>query len=282
MPWKTKKLSPPEVRHLLQPGRWSVGGVDGLALQVTGSGARSWVLRLTVACRQREMGLGSFPTVTLADAREKARAHRANVEQGDDPVSTRRAVHSAAVAERTVQQVFSAGAARYIARHENTWKNSKHAAQCASTLRTYADPVLGAMPVRDVTVADIVKVLEPIWASKTETATRVGARIELVLDFATARGLPEGPNPARWRGNLDAALPKPSKITKVPHHAAVAVDAIGKFMTRLANVAGVGARALEFVILTAARSGEVRAATWSEFDLAAALWTVPSERMKAG
>ena len=282
MPRKAKELSPLEVRRLLKPGRWSVGGIDGLGLQVTESGARSWVLRLTVAGKQREMGLGSFPSVTLADAREKARAHRAKVEQGDDPITARRAVQSAALAERNAQQAFAAVAAQYITQHEKTWKNNKHASQWASTLRTYAEPILGAMFVRDVTTAHIVKVLEPIWASKTETATRVRSRIELVLDFATARGLREGPNPARWRGNLDAALPKPSKIAKVQHHAAAAVGDISKFMTGLAVVTGVGARALEFAILTAARSGEVRGVTWSELDLADAIWTVPAERMKAG
>jgi integrase len=282
VPRKAKELSPLEVRRLSQPGRWSVGGVDGLALQVTESGARSWVLRVTVAGKQREMGLGSFPSVPLAEAREKARAHRAKVEQGDDPITTRRAAQSAVIAERNAQQSFSVVAAQYIAQHEKTWKNNKHAAQWQATLRAYAEPVMGGMFVRDVTVAHVIKVLEPIWANKTETATRVRSRIELVLDYATARGFREGPNPARWRGNLDAALPKPSKVTKVQHHAAVPVANVSGFMLQLAEVAGMGARALEFLILTAARSGEVRGARWSEFDIASALWVVPAERMKAG
>jgi integrase len=282
VPRKAKELSPLEVRRLSQPGRWSVGGVDGLALQVTESGARSWVLRVTVAGKQREMGLGSFPSVPLAEVREKARAHRAKVEQGDDPITTRRAAQSAVIAERNARQSFSVVAAQYIAQQEKTWKNNKHAAQWQATLRAYAEPVMGAMFVRDVTVAHVIKVLEPIWANKTETATRVRSRIELVLDYATARGFREGPNPARWRGNLDAALPKPSKVTKVQHHAAVPVADISHFMTRLVAVAGMGARALEFLIMTAARSGEVRGATWSELDIEAALWTVPAERMKAG
>jgi integrase len=282
VPRKAKELSPLEVRRLSQPGRWSVGGVDGLALQVTESGARSWVLRVTVAGKQREMGLGSFPSVPLAEAREKARAHRAKVEQGDDPISTRRAAQSAVIAERNAQQSFAVVAAQYIAQHEKTWKNSKHAAQWQATLRAYAEPVLGVMFVRDVTAAHVIKVLEPIWANKTETATRVRSRIELVLDYATARGFRDGPNPARWRGNLDAALPRPSKVTKVQHHAAVPVADISRFMLRLVAVTGMGARALEFLIMTAARSGEVRGATWSELDIEAALWAVPAERMKAG
>ncbi len=282
MPRKARELSPLEVRRLSRPGRWSVGGVDGLALQVTESGARSWVLRLSVAGRQREMGLGSFPSVPLAEAREKARAHRAMVDRGADPISVRRAAKSAAAAERDSQQSFATVAAQYIAQHAKSWKNAKHGAQWASTLRTYAEPVIGSLLVRDVSTVHVIKVLEPIWAGKTETARRVRSRMELILDFAAARGLREGPNPARWRGNLDAALPKPGRFAKVRHHAAVDVDEIGTFMMRLRVQPGMGAKALEFAVLTAARSGEVRGAVWSDMNLAEALWTVPAERMKSG
>ncbi len=253
-----------------------------MALQVTDTGARSWVLRLTVGGRQREMGLGNFPSVSLADAREGARSHRAKVEEGADPIAARRAARSAAAAERDSQQTFSSVAAQYIAQHRHSWKNEKHAAQWTSTLRTYADPVVGSLLVRDITTAHVIKVLEPIWASKTETASRIRSRMELVLDFAAARGLREGPNPARWRGNLDAALPKPSRVTMVQHHPALAVNAIAAFMARLTMQAGMGARALEFAILTAARSGEVRGATWAELELSQATWTVPAKRMKSG
>jgi len=256
--------------------------VDGLALQVTASGARSWVLRLSVAGKQREMGLGSFPTVTLAEARERARNHRARAEQGIDPISVRRAAHSTAAAARNSQQSFASVAAQYVAQHAKSWKNKKHEAQWVSTLQRYAEPVIGTLFVRDVTTAHVIRVLEPIWASKTETATRVRSRIELVLDFASARGLREGPNPARWRGNLDAALPKPNRLAKVRHHPAVAVNVIAGFMARLRAQQGLSARALEFAILTAARSGEVRGARWSEVDIAEALWIVPAQRMKAG
>jgi len=282
MPRKAKELSPLEVRRLTAPGRWSVGVVDGLALQVTGSGARSWVLRLQIAGQRREMGLGSFPTVTLAEARERARQYRTTTAEGHDPISTRREKASAAAAERAGLQTFSDVALQYITRHEKSWKNKKHGAQWASTLKTYADPVIGKMPVRDVTTAHVIRVLEPIWLTKTETATRVRSRIELVLDFAAAKGLREGPNPARWRGNLDAALPRPSKVAKVQHHAALEVERMAAFMDRLKAQQGTGARALEFIVFTAARSGEVRGATWTEIDLANALWTVPEERMKSG
>ncbi len=282
MPRKARELSPLEVRRLARPGRWSVGGVDGLALQVTPSGARSWVLRITVAGKQREMGLGSFPSVTLAEARDKARSHRAQVEQGADPIALLQATQSAAADKRSARQTFSTVAANYIAQHERTWKNAKHTAQWTSTLQTYADPVIGAMPVAEVTAAHVIQVLEPIWATKTETATRLRSRIELVLDFAAARGLRDGPDPARWRGNLDAALPKASKLAKVKHHAAVPVGQMAAFMARMKAQPGIGARALEFAILTAARSGEVRGLTWFELNLHAGLWTVPAQRMKAG
>ena len=279
MPRKAKELSPLEVRRLLSPGRWSVGGVDGLALQVTASGARSWVLRLAVSGKQREMGLGSFPTVTLATAREKARALREQVAAGSDPIVSRHAIASATAAERLAQKTFAEVAAQYIAQHGASWKNQKHSAQWTVTLQTYAQPVIGSLLVRDITAAHVIRVLEPIWANKTETATRVRSRIELVLDFAAARGLREGLNPARWRGNLDAAFPNASKVQ---HHAAVPVNAVADFMTQLQAQAGMGARALEFAVLTASRSGEVRGATWAEIDFDKARWTVGAQRMKSG
>lgn len=240
MPRKARELSALEVRRLDRPGRWSVGGVDGLALQVTRSGARSWVLRLAVSGQQREMGLGSFPSVTLAEARHKARRHRAQVAEGSDPISLRRAAVSAAAADRMSQRTFAEVAAQYIEKHEKSWKNEKHAAQWASTLQAYAAPVIGQLLVRDVTSAHVIRALEPIWTTKTETATRVHSRIELVLDFAAARGLREGPNPARRKGNLDAALPKASKVAVVQHHTAVAINEVSAFMRRLRLQDGMG------------------------------------------
>lgn len=282
MPRKAKELSSLEVRRLNRPGRWSVGGVDGLGLQVTKSGAQSWVLRFRIGARQREMGLGSFPTVSLAGAREKARQLRSIVGDGGDPIAIIEARESAALAERQTQKTFSEVAERYIAQHERSWKNAKHQAQWAATLRTYAEPSIGKLLVKDIRAAHVIGVLEPIWTTKTETATRVRSRIELVLDYATARGYREGLNPARWKGNLDAALPNASKVAPVRHHVAVAVKDAPSFMKRLRAQQGMGARALEFVMLTAARSGEVRGATWSEVDLEAGLWTVPASRMKSG
>ena len=282
MPRKAREMSALEVGRLVKPGRWSVGGVDGLALQVTATGARSWVLRFSAAGRRHEMGLGSFPSVTLATARDKARRHRSLAEEGGDPLAARRALRSAASAEQLAQRTFTEVAAQYIAQHEKSWKNAKHQAQWAATLRTYAEPSIGKLLVRDIRPAHVIAVLEPIWTTKTETATRVRSRIELVLDYATARGYREGLNPARWKVNLDAALPKASKVAPVRHHAAVEVKDVPLFMKRLRSQAGVGAQALEFAVLTAARSGEVRGATWSEIDIEAALWTIPALRMKSG
>jgi integrase len=282
MPRKAKELSSLEVRRLNRPGRWSVGGVDGLGLQVTQSGAQSWVLRFRIAARQREMGLGSFPTVSLAAAREKARQLRSIVSDGGDPIAMIQAKESAALAERQAQKTFADVAAQYIAQHEKSWKSAKHQAQWASTLRTYAEPSIGKLLVRDIKPTHVIGVLEPLWTTKTETATRVRSRIELVLDYATARGLRDGLNPARWKGNLDAALPDASKVAPVQHHVAVDVKDAPSFMKRLRAQQGMGARALEYVVLTAARSGEVRGATWAEVDLGVGLWTVPASRMKAG
>lgn len=282
MPQKARELSALEVRRLSRPGRWGVGGADGLALQITPSGARSWVLRLTIGGRQREMGLGNFPTVTLAEARESARAHRKLLKEGVDPVAARQAARSAATAERSAQKTFSELAAEYIAQHEKSWKNAKHSAQWTATLHTYAEPSIGRLLVRDIRTAHVIGVLKPIWTSKTETATRVRSRIELVLDYAAAHGYREGLNPARWKGNIDAALPNASKVAPVRHHAAVKVKEVAAFMKLLRQQEGMGARALEFVVLTAARSGEVRGATWSEVDLDAGLWTVTANRMKSG
>jgi integrase len=282
MPRKAKELSPLEVRRLTRPGRWSVGGVDGLALQITQSGSQSWVLRFRIGGRQRETGLGNFPTVTLAAARDRARQLRSTVREGGDPIAMVQSRESAALAERQTLKTFSEVAEQYIAQHEKSWKSAKHQAQWASTLRTYAEPSIGTLLVRDIKPAHVIGVLRPIWTTKTETATRVRSRVEMVLDYATAHGFREGLNPARWKGNLDAALPNASKVAPVRHHAAVAVREVAAFMKRLRSQGGVGARALEFAVLTAARSGVVRGVNWSEIDLKAALWTIPAARMKSG
>lgn len=259
-----------------------VGGVHGLALQVTSAGAKSWILRMVVGGKRREMGLGAYPEVTLAKAHGKAREARELVRSGVDPIQRQREAASALRAAVAKALTFDDCADSYIKAHEAGWRNVKHAQQWRNTLKTYAAPVFGSLLVRDVALPHVMAALEPVWTTKNETASRLRSRIELVLDWATARGLREGPNPARWRGHLDKLLPKPSKVKKAEHHAALPVGDVGAFMARLREVEGMGARALEFVILTAARSGEVRGAKWSEIDVRANVWTVPGDRMKAG
>jgi integrase len=266
-----------EVRRLAQPGLHSVGEVSGLCLKVKKTGARSWILRTTIGGRRVELGLGGYPTVTLATAREHARELLDQIRRGADPSVERRARRVA------VEWTFRKAAEGYIEAHRPSWKNARHADQWANTLATYAYPLFGDKAVSEVDKADVLAALEPIWTRKHETATRLRGRIELVLSYAVQRELrPEGLNPARWRGNLDAVLAKGVHVAKVRHHAALAIDEMSAFMRRLRAVQGMGAAALRFAILTAARSGEVRGATWTEIDLANRVWTIPAARMKAG
>ena len=281
MPKKAKELGALAVSRLKEPGLHSVGGVAGLGLQVAPTGTRSWILRVVVAGRRRDMGLGGYPDVTLAGAHAAAREARAKIAAGLDPIEHGKAARSALAASVAAAWTFSQCSAAYIKAQAPGWRNAKHAQQWTNTLATYVDPFIGSRLVRDVGQADIAAILEPIWLTKTETASRVRSRVELVLDWATTRGFREGPNPARWRGHLDKLMPKPTKVAKVEHHRALPAAAMGAFMVDLRAAEGLGARALELVILTAARSGEVRGAHWREFDLDAAVWNVPADRMKA-
>ena len=281
MPKLARELGPLAVKALTAPGLHFVGGVQGLALHVTKTGARSWVLRVMVAGARREMGLGNFPGVTLAMARDKARTARELISQGIDPIEQNRAARSALAAVAAAALTFKQCAVAYMGAHESSWKNAKHGQQWRNTLEAYAYPVMGHLLVRDVSLSHVLAVLEPIWLTKTETASRLRSRMELVLDWATARGYRDGLNPARWRGHLNKLLAAPNKVARVEHHPAVAVAEIGAFMVRLRAATGMGARALEFAILTAARSGEVRGATWGEIDLTTKVWALPATRMKA-
>ncbi len=282
MPRKAKELSPLAVSRLRTAGYYAVGGVAGLYLQVASPNSRSWILRATVGGKRREIGLGGFPDVTLSNVRIKARQAREDILAGIDPVQARKEVRAKLAAESEKAITFKEAAAAYISAHEAGWKNAKHAAQWTSTLQKYADPVVGDVPVRDVNLAHILKILGPIWATKTETASRLRGRIEKVLDWATVREYRSGNNPARWRGNLDTQLKPRSKVANVEHHAALPYDEIGDFISELRQGQGIGARALEFAVLTAARSGEVRGATWEEIDLKKEVWIIPASRMKAG
>lgn len=282
MPKKAKELGPLAVSRLTDPGLHFVGVVAGLALQVLPGGGRTWVLRATMGGKRREMGLGGFPDVPLADAGTAARKARAQIRDGLDPIQEARSLASANRASRVKEFTFEQAALAYIAAHEAGWRNAKHAQQWRNTLETYAYPVIGSLMVKDVDLSHILTILEPLWASKTETATRLRGRLEQVLDWATARGYRAGLNPARWRGHLDKLLARPSKVAKVEHRAALPFTEVAAFMERLRVADGMGARALEFAILTAARSGEVRGAKWSEIDLKTNVWSIPADRMKAG
>lgn len=282
MPKTAAELGPLQVSRLRAPGLHPVGGVAGLRLQVSPSGARSWILRATIGGKVSDKGLGGYPDVTLAGARDAARAVRAKIAAGVNPIDDARAARSALQAAVAAAWTFDQCAEACIADKTPGWKNAKHAAQWTSTLETYASPVMGKLLARDVGLPHVLEVLRPIWKTKTETATRVRARIESVLDWATAHGYREGLNPARWKGHLDAILAPASKVAKVEHHTALPVRDVGAFMRDLRSMEGTGARALEFAILTTARSGEVRGAKWSEIDVDAKVWTIPGERMKMG
>ncbi|HTZ35206.1 MAG TPA: integrase arm-type DNA-binding domain-containing protein, partial [Stellaceae bacterium] len=239
----------------------------GLWLQVRATG-RSWIMRFTLGGRARAMGLGPLHTIGLADARDRARRARALILDGVDPIEARRVTRLAAKRQAARAQTFKACAEAYLAQHRAAWRNPKHAAQWSSTLQRYVYPVFGDATVDAVDVELVLKAVEPIWNTKPETAGRVRGRIETILDWATARGYRQGENPARWRGHLENLLPKKSKVRRVEHHAALPYADIGGFMVDLRQQQGVGARALEFAILTAARTGEVLGARWSEVDLA--------------
>ncbi|OHB28143.1 MAG: integrase [Phenylobacterium sp. RIFCSPHIGHO2_01_FULL_69_31] len=284
MPRKAAELGPLAVSRLAAPGMHAVGGVSGLYLQILPSGGRSWVLRASVAGKRRDMGLGGFPDVPLADARRKAREAREAIDAGEDPIAARRAAKAALLAKAGSVLTFRQAALDYIAAHEASWKNPKHRQQWRSTLEEFAFPTLGKLSVQDIETSHLLTVLRPIWAEKTETASRLRGRIEQVLDAARATGAIKGvwENPARWRGHLDKVLAAKTKIAKPEHHAALPVSEVAEFMPRLRSAEGMGARALEFAILTACRSGEVRGARWSEIDLAEKVWTIPAARMKGG
>jgi integrase len=281
---KINRLSPAGVRNA-RPGMHADGG--GLWLQVSeGEGdtlRRSWIFRFASGGRERKMGLGSFNTISLAEARQKAANCRKLRQEGLDPIEHRDAQKRAAAVASAKSITFEKAAERYMAAHRAGWRNVKHASQWKNTLDTYVVPVLGKVPVSAVDVALVMQVLEPIWTEKPETAGRVRGRIEAVLDWATAHKFrQEGLNPARWRGHLDKLLPNRSKVRHVRHHPALPYAEMGDFMAALRLQDGTAARALEFAILTAARTGEVIGARWEEFDLEVGLWTVPEERMKSG
>ena len=286
------KLTALAVAQAKRRGYYGDGG--GLFLQVSATGAKSWVFRFKQAGKLREMGLGPTHTIGLAEARERATGCRRLRLDGLDPIELRRTKRLQAKLDDAKALTFRQCAEAYIKAHRASWRNPKHAAQWPSTLAMYVYPIFGALPVQAVDVSLVMKVLEQevragangepasLWTTKPETAGRVRGRIESVLDWATSGNYRQGENPARWRGHLENLLPKRAKVRRVKHHAALPYAEIAAFMIELRQQEGMAARALEFAILTAARTGEVIGAKWNEIDFAERLWVIPAERMKAG
>jgi integrase len=274
-----------------KPGMFADGG--GLYLQVTLGGA-SWIYRYMLKGRSREMGLGPLALYGLQEARAKALDARRLRHEGVDPIEAKRAASATARLDAAKTMTFKQCADAYVKAHRSGWRNAKHAAQWDATLATYVEPIIGALPVQAIDTALIMKVLEQevrdapnkssvaLWTARPETASRLRGRMESILDWARVRGYRESENPARWRGHLDKLLPARSKVRKVEHHAALSYPELPDFLVALRQQEGIAARALEFTIMTAARTGEVINAKWSEVDLHAKIWTVPSHRMKAG
>jgi integrase len=260
----------------------------GLYLQVTTSKDgkqinKSWLLRFTLTGRERQMGLGSLNTIGLSEAREEAERCRKLLKQGRDPIEARNAKHAAQQTQKAKSVTFESCATRYMAVHEAGWRNAIHRRQWRNTLATYVYPVIGNLPVDAIDTGLVTQIIEPIWAEKNETASRVRGRIEKILDWAKVNGYRTGENPARWQGHLNHLLPERKKVHKVVNQPALPWEKIPEFMAELRLQKGIAARALEFTILTAARSGEVRHIPWEgELNLVSKVWIVPGSRMKSG
>ena len=277
MPKLAKELSGQTVRGIKAPGFYSVGGVPGLALRISKSGAKYWVLRLVRDGKRRDLGVGAFPAMSLSEARSRARDIRV---YGSPRVSEQ----GQGEAGQSINKAptFEHAASIFIETYRSSWRNKKHAQQWENTLKTYAYPKIGDMTVDQVLTGHVLEVLRPIWQTKTETAARLRGRLEQILDWAHAHGYRSSENPAKWRGLLDKLLPNPNKISPHKHHRALPIDAMPEFYARLRTQVGVSAQALEFLILTAARTGEVRGCLWEEIDLKENTWVVPGHRMKSG
>ena len=284
------KLTALQVTRISKRGLYNDGG--GLYLQVgetkrdehgiEHAGPKSWLFRYKVNGKDRWHGLGPVHTISLTQARDKASDARRLRLEGLDPIATKRAVRAAAQLEAAKAITFDKAAEAYIKAHEAGWKSAKHGAQWTATLKAYASPGFGSLPVALVDTGLVMKALEPIWKMKPETAARVRGRIEAILDWAKVRGYRTGENPARWKGHLDHLLPARGKVQKVEHHAALPYGEIGTFVANLRTRAAIAARALELLIYTACRTSEILKVRWEEIDLGNRVWTIPGERMKAG
>lgn len=296
MPKITTPLTDVQVRRLQTPGWHAVGGVAGLLLQIrasmsSGNPSRSWILRTQNGAKRRVIGIGPYPEVSLSEAREKANKLRSEARQGVDLLAQKKAAKRSLIEAQARQKTFKDVAQSYLDAHERDYSNEKHRKQWESTLKAYVYPMIGGLPVGDISMPHILDVLmqgvigpdrKPgkFWYSKNETAKRVLARIKKILDAATVAGYRSGSNPATWSGYLDTQLPSPKAIQKVVHHPSLPYQEIGAFMSALRTNECISAKALEFLILTAVRSGSVRQARWSEIDFRNRLWTIPAEHTK--
>ncbi|MFA5904637.1 MAG: integrase arm-type DNA-binding domain-containing protein [Desulfobacula sp.] len=282
MPKKAKDLTALEVKRLTTAGRVAVGTIAGLLLSVKPGGSKSWILRTMIADRRRNIGLGPYPEISLKDAHDRARVMKRLIEGGIDPIEEKRAKRAELKKQSMSTMSFSEAARQCHKKKSLEFKNAKHIDDWISSIQRYADPIIGDMSVSEIELPQILAVLEPIWTERTETANRLRLRIEQVLNWATVSGYREGLNPARWAGHLSEILAKPSKIKKETHFRALPYKEIGAFMPELRKREAMTARALEWIILTACRSGECRGATWEEIDLKNKVWIIPAERMKMG
>ena len=276
-------LTAKKVERAKQPGRYHCGLIRGLYLQVTASGAKSWVLRYQLRGQERWMGLGSAADFSLREARERARAARQLLADRIDPLAGKRAAEEAAKLAEARKLTFREAAERYFNQHASKWRSAKHREAFLSTLKAHVFAVIGDMDVAAIDTRDVLRAIEPHWTTKAVTIDRTRNRIEQVLDWCVVRGhRPPSTNPARWKGHLDQVLPAPRKLAPVEHHAAMDYRQLPAFMTQVRADDNVAARALEFLIHTAARTGEALGACWSEIDLTDKTWTVPAARMKGG
>ena len=282
MPKQASELTAMAIRKLKKPGLHAVGGVAGLYVRIAPSGAKYWILRAMVNDRRRDAGLGSFPEVSLAMAREQAALLKASIREGNDPLAERRTRKAERRAAAMKRITFDECLDTYWSQKAREFKNPKHARQWRTSVETYISPAIGNLAVEKIELTHLVSALRSIWESTPETASRVRGRTEKVLDYAIVSGYRQSPNPARWRGNLDAVLPATSKIKKVRHHAAIPWSEAPAFFQSLRQYESIAPRALTFLLLTATRSGEVRYATWAEIDDEASTWIIPADRMKAG